>query len=442
MAEFPALVKSLTDEDWRKRSAAAWSLGEIGPAARGATSILMKALADKNAVVSVAANYALFRTISYPKAIPSLIDALKASNESARREAARAFRRLGPAAHLAAPALANALNDGNPSVRSESALALGVVSGGAEPAVVALGSALGDEDCRVRMAAAEALAKIGPGAKDACLPLARALADGHKGVRTNSAYALARIGPVAEGVVPALVKSLSDENKWVRSCAAYALGRIGPGAEAAVPALAVGLRDSDYLARTAAANALARIGREAKAAVPSLIAAIGEIQNSCGVSRYDLLTVDSDEGSVVPLFFEEVTRDATSVRTASIRALREVGPEAGPAIPVLIRGLTEGYRQRECGEALRGIGLPAAPALIELLTRGNARARDWACTVLVNIGPGSVPRLTEALRSEDWRSRFNASYVLGYLGSDADAAVPDLVRCLRDQDRVVLTGVY
>lgn len=164
--------------------------------------------------------------------------------------------------------------------------------------------------------------------------------------------------------------------------------------------------------RLRAARVLSHFGAEAKDAVPDLI---------------------------------EMLRDAHSFETsAAIEALGRIGPDAAPAVPLIIKqfvkeGCPLGWSPilRNVGTAFApaGIGESAVPALVEVLEGPNPKMRPCAVEALGLMGPrakAAVPALIRALRSEkadrvpdDVLRRF-AILALGKIGPDAKDAVPAL----------------
>jgi HEAT repeat protein len=165
-------------------------------------------------------------------------------------------------------------------------------------------------------------------------------------------------------------------------------------------------------------------------------------------------------------------------RNRSLRAqigFSILGPEAGPAVPDLVRDLVDPEVSRPQAFALGDIGRPAWPALMVVLTTrtnslgvrlaamyalGNmgTNANDsidvlldcmketpsiepeWAAWVLgrVAVDPESViPALTNALQSPTVGLRRSAVNSLSELGGRARSAVPALKTALTDVDQAV-----
>lgn len=182
------LLASLADEDLRVRNAAATALarvgssavpalvdalrsggsvsascqlmevlGEIGPAAASAASVLVDYLAHPTVTLRYAAASAL-AGMGSDHAAPVLEQALRCGKQCTRRRAAAALTALGT--ETAVEVLAQSLMDRDPRVREEAACALGNIGPRAKPSLLALADSLSDGDRSVRLRAAEALLKI------------------------------------------------------------------------------------------------------------------------------------------------------------------------------------------------------------------------------------------------------------------------------------------
>ena len=136
-----------------------------------------------------------------------------------------------------------------------------------------------------------------------------------------------------------------------------------------IPQLIAALRDPDAALRLAAAEAVDRFGPRARDAIPALVQALGD--------RSDV------------------------VRTAAAVSLGGFGPLAKAAVPALRLLL------RDAGAAVR---LSAAEALARIKPRKEC-----------------VPNLLEGLRGQNGFMSDRTVRALGFLGSHAEAAVPDLI---------------
>jgi HEAT repeat protein len=160
-------------------------------------------------------------------------------------------------------------------------------------------------------------------------------------------------------------------------------------------------------------------------------------------------------------------------RARVVLALRDLGAEAAPAVPVLIDQLgdeSDEHRQ-EAADTLVAIGQPAvgplsraladadptcrtiaaralgeigaaakkaAPALVEALTDPVPEARLAAAEALwlVDQDAAGVPVLAEGLAAKDIPTRQLCARLLAHIGPSARAAVPALIKSLGDESHL------
>jgi len=155
----PSLAKALGSPDAYVRAFAAWSLGNLGPAAREAVPALVEALGPDNTANVVAAALARIGPAA-SEAVPALVADLRGPDSGRRWRAARTLGRIGPPAESAVTELVAALRDPNEAVRAHAARALGRIGPGAKPAAADLQRATGDSDPGVRAEARQALERL------------------------------------------------------------------------------------------------------------------------------------------------------------------------------------------------------------------------------------------------------------------------------------------
>ncbi len=155
----PSLVRCLGSGDAYVRGFAAWSLGNLGPAAQGAVPALVEALEADDTANVVAAALARIGPAA-AQAVPALAADLHGTEAGRRWRAARTLGRIGPMAEAAVPDLRAALRDPNEAVRAHAARALGRIGAAAGPAAADLQRATGDSDAGVRAEARQALERL------------------------------------------------------------------------------------------------------------------------------------------------------------------------------------------------------------------------------------------------------------------------------------------
>ena len=406
----PLLMQALNDSDVCRLAVRV--LGSIGPDSATAVPFLAQKL-DGGCPWTCADAAKALRKIG-PAAVPALIEALASPNPTVKQAVAEALGAIGAEARNAVPTLINRLADEaeEDCVRREAALSLGRIGSQAEKAVPALTVAMADIDPTVSEAAARALGMLCTEAAPAVPNLVEILRCGQPDMRAAAASALGNIGPQAHAAVSQLIRALQDEQRNVRLEAVEALGGIGPGASAAVPALLRAFRNRAADLGPRVAIVLGQIGTQPERTVPVLVNA---------------LAIDPEP----------------AIREASAHALGEICPCASQAIPALIEAL-EDQNEAVCNEAARALsrmGREAVPHLIqELRQEHSVAAVSLTIAALVAIGPSARPELIGVLNDTDVNFRLRrvaAAQALWRIDRRAVEVLPALIEALQDTDRAV-----
>ncbi len=265
------------------------------------------------------------------KAVPALLESLKSSQASIRRNAAFALGELGPDAAPAVDALAHALrNDTDIEVRRNAAFALGEIGTAALPVLL---KSLNDKNSRVRRNVASALVRIGPPAIPALIPMLDAP---NPIIRKNAAGILGRIGPKAKTAVPALEKHLDDPDKSFCWTVKQALRNIK---QVTVAGLIESLNDKDPLVRTNAARQLGKKGLSARPAIPVLIQCLQD--EKAAVRQQASFALAAIGEPAVLALISALGNDIAQVRKNAAFSLGEMGSTALQALPALKNLLTD-----------------------------------------------------------------------------------------------------
>jgi len=466
----PALMEALQDDFGQVRVDAAVALGAMGAVARPATAALMKVLKSEDTALHMSVQGALYNLWRESSGrIPGVLEALSDSNEDVRLRALQVIQRLGPRGLWAVPALRAALDEDGGEVRWQAALvlaSLGVESGAVLPVLmevllepepaddgtlkqggrrlrsttallrvpfVVSGSA--DNLSRPLREALRALAKLSSETKGLTEAYLKLLRHWHAHVRFGAAQGLARVRDAGSVAISGLVEVLQDESDLVRSSAAQALGGFGPAAAAAVPGLMDMLADDSPHVRSAAVTALGGIGPPAAAAVSALMRVMEDPEG--GVQRRALQAL-GDIGPAAKIALApmtvlvlEILEKVRDEKVATV--LWKLGPEAVPAVPVLIQALRAEETRGAAGYALEQITLHVEGAgvyLGEALADPDATVRRVAAKALQQLGPSAasqVPALMKALNDSDEEVVSRALDALGGIGIHAGAAVPALL---------------
>ena len=134
------------------------------------------------------------------------------------------------------------------------------------------------------------------------------------------------------------------------------------------------------------------------------------------------------------------------MRREACYQLEKMGPAAKPALPALLKMLSDPDKQvwSEALAAIASMGPDAAEATAPLIEsmEGDMGGRQYdrqqglvrAAFALAQIGPGAVPALEAALEGDSVSRRIGCTIALGNLGAAAKVAVPGLVKDLGHPD--------
>jgi HEAT repeat protein len=435
-AAFPMLLKLMKDRDPAIRSAAAYTIAVMGADAASAYPALLETLRDREAEIREAAASALSRCCgvyfnlrpgpNVQEAVAQLLAALKSRDANVRSGAASALammgqsrrsefngyetnvespiKSLGAATKPLLDALIAAAKDPDETVRSKAIWALGVIDPTADAVVSTLLDAMKGSDNAVRGAAASAL-KSAP-ARAAIYPLILALQDREASVRSKAADALAR--PDAGFAVPRLIQLLGDRDEAVRNAAGRALEAIGHNA----------------------GRALVKASKDQDADIRD---------------RAILILEKLDSNEALTLQIEALRNEDASVRKSAVSFLGgfAVGPQANTIASELIKALKDRDASvRTSAAHLLGAfayNHTVASALIEALKDQDSHVRYTAAQSAIRVHGDPkpvIPILIAALKDQDPIVRHDAAATLGslgYLGPDAKAAVPAILKLLDDR---------
>jgi len=351
-------------------------------------------------------------------------DDLGAPATEARREAVRAFAERG---EEALPELAAALQSDAWLVRATACIALGEIG----PAASAtLRPAFNDPDEFVRRQAARA-ARSMAGSEVVFDLLKATLEDPSPVVREGAAEALGSFGRAA---VEPLTRTLTDEEHRVRAIAARSLGTIGPeAASAAATILDLYETKGGWLVVVAANDALRAFG---EAAVPALTKSLYREDTWQRIHAAKLLG-ELGAAGLPPL----IRRIEESPLGPAQETLVKLGTAAKPAIPTLVRWLTDDrrwFRWRIAGaiSAIDPTVPEILPVFIDILRAGPRHEAGFAAWRIARIGPSAAEAipLLEALLFDlkpDSSERMGAIAALKAIDGQARAV---LLRGLQGQD--------
>ncbi len=197
-----------------------------------------------------------------------------------------------------------------------------------------------------------------------------------------------------------LIRGLNQPTASARVRCAKELGKQGMAAKNAFPYLLAAVQDSEQIVREAAVQALGTFG---SASVPSLI--------------------------------ELLSHPDKYVRRNAVWSLNKLGHHALPALATLCVALKD-VDQRTASGAAQVLGnfgeaaVSAVPALVEAMRGTNVVLCRLAAKALSQIGRGALPSLILHLKHHDPFVRGEAAMALGWMGPEAEDAVPGLIELL------------
>ena len=478
-------LQQIVDATESDRSDVRWhaarAIGMIGEDAIAEMPVLIKLLADEDAVVAAQAASAIAMVrddddrsnddlddaakTHYADATKALVTRIVHPDARVRRVSIRALSKLAPPVDMIVPLVAKQLADEDPSVVMP---ALHTMADAGSAAVPFLIESLAEP--KSRYWASVVLAEIGPEAGPAVpalLQIAEA-ADGEPEERMQAILALAAIGDEAAAAAGGPLAILASSEKGpVQFAAVYACGmlRAADAADALegvatseVPFLSAiatwGLAriHSDDATRVTAAydKLMAGMQDENPALRQASVTGLSDIEDNLSAEQRGSLAVELTVG---------IQDAAAAVREAAAAALVRLGSDAVPALVALLD--KDGEQQRLGLELLATIGPPAAdgfgPALDtflgskDVLVRADAafalgamaRAEgDDETAIDASLADKAVGPMVEIVTAADTPDevRYTTIYALGKFGGLASPATESL-RKLAESDDVLLATV-
>ncbi len=242
------------------------------------------------------------------------------------------------------------------------------------------------------------------------------------------------VPPDQPATLPVLSERLRHENRDLREGAARQLGELGD--REAIPALMIALRDEDARVREAVALALGKL--KAASAVPALLGVIRTGRtpfNATNITVF-LQALRWIGTPALPVLIDALGDDDPRMRLSLVDLVAEIG---GADVVGVLTGVLRDPEWRvrwQSADALGRMGDNAAvPDLLDMLADSNRDVCISAAWALGKIGHVSaVQGLIRLLHDRDWRVRWAGAQALWEIGEDA---VPALLDTLRDPDEYV-----
>ncbi|MGE0432964.1 MAG: HEAT repeat domain-containing protein [Planctomycetota bacterium] len=346
------------------------------------------------------------------------------------------LKRLHPADAEVVDALIARLADTSP-VAIGAALAIAAIGPPAAKAVPVLSQLLDAESVELRAAVATALAGIGPASAPALERLLTMLDDPQLG--RYAAPALGAIG--ADAIAPLLERATASGAGPRRDNARLALLKTTPGAASEAARLLPLITDRDPGVRGLCLSVWSRMHATDDKVVAAMIHCL--LNDGDEDVRTQVVQVlrglhISSQPALVTAFAQCLDRESYYfVREQAVLALGDAGDAALPALPQLIRSLSnrDVTERKGAAEALAHFGpkaAEAAPILVPLI--GDNDYGDSPRRALLAIGAAAVePLVRLGLGSSEKFVRMQAAELLGKLGATA-ASARDALQRVADKD--------
>jgi HEAT repeat protein len=283
--------------------------------------------------------------------------------------------------------------------------------------------------------------------------------------RGESAHTLEPIGLLGKATIPPFIAMVDPENASYRHAAVKVHTKLSINSKASTVTLAEATVDPQGDVREMATAILAERGAEANAAVPVLVkyldpAVPDEVRGRALTAL----------GRIAPVVKEAVPEMAkllndTRLRQQAFITLTDLGPTASPVLPQLVAAARDFQRSlstvaenhtptpiesvkqiflwmhddspfvRANAQRLWNVlGAEYTPFVVYLLKSDLASDRALAIGKLCDLGQAAVPVLVRLLKDRDEVKRRTAIQLLGYIGPAARIAVPALTTVLKDSD--------
>jgi HEAT repeat protein len=238
-------------------------------------------------------------------------------------------------------------------------------------------------------------------------------------VRVFATYAMGRKGHEAAGVVPELFTLLNHEAPPVRGAAAVALGQIGEQPERVIPALISLLQDEADMDGTPGKNkvklwaawGLGHLGEKAEPAIPAILEEFKDMPTLSLQVALVIQDIAPDRMSeMLPRLLDQIRHSDSGTRRVGTAALRVLGDQARPAVPLLLDNFGS-YPKDRSGvvKALSAIDQPRAdallPTLVEMLASSEQEQHEQALLSLPYIRTNlrvALPALRGLTNSSSW----------------------------------------
>ena len=374
-----------------------------------------------------------------PNDSAELAEMLSSPDVGERWRAARRLGQLGASAAPAVPALVRTLRDENAGVRHNAVIALGSIGVADEEILAALAKAIADPERRVRLSAFSSLRRLTTDPAELVPIVSQLLQHQDQIIASRAVETVIQRG---EKAVPVLIEALQNERAayW----AALAVEEIGAPAAETVPALTQLLQSTDdNTLKVQILLALASIGDAARPAEQPILTILSNQAGPSNPSATFLNTAAAYaagtlrlRSAVEPLQTASRSKDEMLSMMAAW-ALARIEPDSREQTSLAVQRLVQGLASEDpavrhsAAEGIQTLNLSAeivGPKLIELLRETDPVISYNVVEAIASLGPAVAADVAGALDNPELRTL--AARVIGQLGKDAAAVVPQVVDAL------------
>ncbi|VTR97175.1 heat repeat-containing protein : HEAT repeat-containing protein OS=Leptolyngbya sp. PCC 7375 GN=Lepto7375DRAFT_2567 PE=4 SV=1: HEAT_2: HEAT_2: HEAT_2 [Gemmata massiliana] len=459
----PHVIALCGDKNARVRARAATALGELKrnpdrkevtlfdkagtKATKGIPAALDKLLTDESAEVRLSACLAISRTEERPEKVIPVVVAVALDDKNERLlDLARAPEIFRPVPKQAATALVPLFGHKSDRLRRWAVETLAHL-----PVREQMEGALQARAAHTRLGAALVLGSYRFDDGNPTPALKAALADPEFAVRfaaTKGVYRYVyKSDPELIRAVPILIEGLQQKEEQVQIDACQILTSLGPPAKGAAPALK---KLIEYrLPRVSFEAALALVAvtpKDAKDAIPVLAKALGAgPDSSARWAAKALGDLGADAKPALPELIRKFDANDAHLRVAAADAVIRIDPTQAPKAIEVITELLKDRKNLRSGvheyslKALVRVGAPAKvamPALAQVLTDKDALFRGDVALAMITIDAENATTAYDWVRKildDSAPDRDDVREQLPTLGKLAEPLVPDLIAQLKSE---------
>ncbi|HAA55329.1 MAG TPA: hypothetical protein DCE42_11270 [Myxococcales bacterium] len=270
--------------------------------------------------------------------------------------------------------------------------------------------------------------------------LRRQLRSSKASVRVQAIKEMGQYGEKARPAIPMLHRAMiQDRSSQVRQAALRALQDIGP---VAIPKWLVALASRDPEVKKIARSGLSRMssGDAAQLAV--------SLNSPLSVVRQATLSKLKELGPgakpALPVLIKHLKDQEVEVREAAARAIGQMGPAGIKAMDPLVECLIANkawWRVRVAvAWALGELGPKAAstaPQIANLMQDKDSDVGKAAMKALIKLGPAVIKPLSETVMDNSWQVKLQVAKLLGMMGAKGAPGTKILINIIGESDTEV-----